>query len=93
MESLTDLIGNYRLMKPGGKIIDERSTLIGYFSEEVKRPAKTVGIRLAHYSLDQLYGLQAAYKDRLNRDGRVTADKYWWAMTRTHSVDKPPCSR
>lgn len=87
MESLTDLLGNYRVMKPGGKIVDERSTLIGYFVEEIKRPAKMIGIRLQHYSLDQLYGLQASYKDRLRRDGQVTAHKYWWAVTRTKAVE------
>lgn len=45
-----------------------------------------MGIRLAHYSIDQLYALQSAYKDRLTRSGRSTADKYFWYITKT--VDK-----
>lgn len=86
MESLADFFGTYRLVKPGGKVLDERATLIKYFCDELKREPKVVGIRLAHYTLDQLYGLQSSYKDRLSRNGEETARKYWWAITRTTKI-------
>lgn len=83
MESLADLFGRYRTLTPKGKPLDERAELIRYFSEEFKREPRVVGVRLAHYKLDELYGLQSAYKDRLQRNGRDTARKYFWWVTKT----------
>jgi hypothetical protein len=85
--SASDLFGNYRLIQQTGKPLNERSLLVKYFCDNLKRAPKYMGIRLAHYSIDQLYALQSAYKDRLTRSGRSTADKYFWYITKT--VDKP----
>lgn len=82
-----DLFGNYRLIKPNGRAVNERAALIGWFADEVKRKPVLIGIRLAHYkTIDDLYGLQSAYKDRLTRNGKETADKYFWYITRTNET-------
>lgn len=85
VEHIKDLFGIERFTTPKGPS-SERSTLIKYFSEQIERPAKYVGIRLAHYSLDQLYGLKSAYADRLTRNDRTTAQKFWWYITKTEKV-------
>lgn len=81
-----DLFGNYRIIK-GDRVLDERATLIKYFVDEIKRPPQFIGVRLSHYTLDQLYALQSSYKDRLNRNNRETADKWWWFTTKTQAVE------
>lgn len=80
-----DLFGIERFLssKKEGKAISERAGLVKYFSESMGRPAQFVGVRMAHLSLDQLYGLQSAHKDRVNRNGDVAAARYWWFITRT----------
>jgi len=85
MEHISDLFGRKRTITPKGAM-NERAELIKYFSEEMNREPKVVGIRLGHYKLDQLYALQSAFKDRLKRNGRETAMKYVWAITRTTKV-------
>ncbi len=83
---ITDLFGNHRTLRAdsrGPRPLDERATLIAYFSKEIDRPAKLIGIRLAHYDLRMLYALQSAFKDRLNRNDRETARKYFWFITKT----------
>ncbi len=82
MELSRDLFGIERFMTPKGPT-SERATLVQYFSEQIERPVKMVGIRLSHYSLDHLYALKSAYTDRLKRNGKDTAQKYWWWSTRT----------
>jgi hypothetical protein len=47
-------------------------------------------MRLAHYNIDDLYALKSAYTDRLNRDGRLTARKYFYWMTKTEVIPTPP---
>lgn len=83
--SIADLFGRHHALR-GGKVLNERATLIGFFSTEMTRPAPQIGVRLAHYSLDDLYGLQSAFKDRLHRDGKEQAQKYFWWMTRMHTL-------
>lgn len=86
MESISDIFGRMRTNLPTGRILSERSELIRFFSEEIDRPAKQVGIRLAHYSLSQLYALKSAYADRLKRNGKETARKYYWSVSRTQKI-------
>ena len=86
MESIADLFGRFRTLLPKGKVLNERAELVKYFSEEMKREPKVTGIRLGHYTLDQLYALQSAYKDRLHRNGKETAIKYLWAVSRTSKI-------
>lgn len=80
---IVDLFGNSRFQNSKGKLLSERSALTGYFATETGKDPKVIGIRLAHYSLDQLYGLQSGYKDRLNRNNREQANKWFWWTTRT----------
>jgi hypothetical protein len=97
--SLFDLLKDWKPPKKGS----ERGELLTYFSKEIGRPVKYIGIRMAHYSVDQIYGLKSAYKDRLVRpcgdclrDGatgackhsNVTAQKYWWWITKTTREEK-----
>lgn len=86
MESIGDLFGRMRTALPKGKTLNERAELVQYFSEALNRPAKVVGIRLAHYTLEQLYGLKSAFKDRLQRNGKEAATKYLWAVSRTIKI-------
>lgn len=96
MESIADIFGRMRTIFPKGKVLDERAELVKYFEGEINKSrgtrgnlsSKFFGTRLSHYSLSELYALQSGYKDRLKRDGRETADKYWWAITRTTNVTK-----
>lgn len=83
--SISDLFGNHKLLKQG-KPVSERATLIGFFADTVQKPARIIGIRLAHYSLDDLYALQSCVKDRIVRNSQETAEKYFWAVTRTLST-------
>ncbi len=91
--SLFDLLKGYKPPKKG----TERGELLEYFAKEIGRPVKYIGVRLAHYSVDQLYGLKSAYNDRLIRPcgeclrqgvvatcthARTTAAKYWWWITK-----------
>lgn len=95
--SLFELLKDYQPPKKGS----ERGELLQYFSKEVERPIKYIGVRLSHYTLDQLYGLQSTYKDRLVRPcgdclkqgatsackhSVVTAQKFWWWTTKTVST-------
>lgn len=83
--SASDLFGNYRLIKEG-KPLNERATLIAYFVKEIGREPKLMGIRLAHYNIGQLYALKSSYEDRVRRNDKTTADKYFWALTRTQKA-------
>lgn len=60
--------------------------LVGFFSDELQRAPKIIGIRLGHYSVNQMYALQSAFKDRQVRDGQEAAEKYWWFTTRTQKL-------
>jgi len=73
-------------MKPGGKVLDERAELIKFFAEKLEREPKVVGIRLAHYTLSDLYALKSQYIDRLNRNGKEAARKHWWWQTKTQKA-------
>lgn len=86
MELIADLFGKIRTFTNKGKVLDERTELVAYFAGEMKREHKVTSIRLAHYSLSDLYALKSAYKDRLQRNGKEPAIKYLWAITRTTSV-------
>ena len=84
MESIADLFGRIRTALPGGKALDERSELVKYFSQKLERSPKIIGVRLAHYKLSDLYALKSSFNDRLKRNGREAAMKYWWWITKTH---------
>ena len=88
--SMKDLLGNFRLVKSGGIPMSERATVIHFFEQQgfthkdgKKLTARELGVRLAHYNLDQLYGLKSSYSDRLQRNGKEAARKYWWSITKT----------
>jgi hypothetical protein len=83
MESMADLFGRWRPLTAKGAVLSERASLVAYFEKEIQRAAKIIGVRLGHYSLSELYALRSQYKDRLDRDGKTAARKYWWAITRT----------
>lgn len=71
--------------------IGERASLIKFFSDQVEKSPKIVGIRLSHYSMDQLYALKSSYSDRLNRNGRVAARKYFFWQSKTAlAIPKEP---
>lgn len=91
--SAQDLFGKYRLIKQGGNPINERAALIGYFTDfdftgknGKSLDAQVIGVHLAHFSLDQLYALQAGFKDRIKTHGTVTARKWWWYASRTKKL-------
>jgi hypothetical protein len=94
MESFSDLWGRLRSATPKGKVLNERAELVMFFESEINKrrqkngqlPSKFFGYRLSHYSLSELYALKSNYSDRLRREGRETADKYWWWMTKTTKV-------
>ena len=86
MQSVADLFGHLRTLLPKGKVLNERAELISYFSEALKRPPQYMGVRLAHYSISDLYGLKSAYSDRLTRNGKEKADSYFYWMTKTRKV-------
>lgn len=85
MNTLFDLLQDYKLPEKSRKT--ERGELLKFFSQEVQRPIRLIGIRLSHYSIQDLYGLKSAYTDRLGRDGRDAANKNWWWTTRTEKVE------
>lgn len=80
-----DLFGIDRFLstKQEGGAISERAGLVKYFSESLERPPKFVGVRMAHYTLDQMYAIRSQYEDRLKRNDAATAAKWWWWTTRT----------
>lgn len=80
---LSDLFGRQRTLLPKGKILDERAELISYFTSELGKESKVIGIRLAHYSLSDLYALKSAYNDRLHRNGKEAAQKYFYWVSKT----------
>lgn len=86
MEAIKDLFNIDRYLTPKGKVLDERATLIKFFADAVERPPHVVGIRLAHFNLSLLYALKSGYQDRLTRNGREAAHKWFWWSTRTHAV-------
>ena len=88
--SMMDLLGNFRLVKSGGIPMSERATVIHFFEQQnfthkdgTKLTARELGVRLAHYDLSSLYALKSAYNDRLERNGKTAALKYWWYITKT----------
>lgn len=83
MESVTDLFNIERYLGNGGRVMDERASLIGYFSEALERPVKQIAIRLAHYTISDLYALKSGWNDRLRTHGEISTRKWWWFVTRT----------
>lgn len=73
MESITDLFGKYRLMKPGGKTLDERATLIKYFHERARDKegqlfeVSYIGMRLSHLKVNDLYYLKSICESESKR--------------------------
>jgi hypothetical protein len=86
MESIADLFGRFRTLLPKGKVLNERAELINFFVKATGRTPQRVGVRLAHYTLSDLYALKSAYSDRLARNGAAAANKYWWWCTKTTQI-------
>ena len=89
MESLNTLFGGYSVIKRG-KPLNERAMLIKFFVDEgfedkkgKKLSPAYLGKRLAHYTVDDLYALKSSYTDRLNRNSKLQAVKYFWFITKT----------
>ncbi len=80
--SASDLFGRMRIIKKEGKVESERASLIRYFTTVMEKAPQVVGVRLAHYSLKDLYYLQSDHKDRARRDA-LAAKKWLWVITRT----------
>ena len=90
---IKDLFGNLRWFKPHAtesRPLSERAALIRFFEQQnfthkdgTKLTARELGVRLAHYNLYELYGLKSSYSDRLTRNGKEAARKYWWYITET----------
>ena len=78
-----DLFGGTRIFKEKGKVESERSSAVRWFVEKTGRDPKYIAIRTAHFSLEQLYYLQSAWRDRENRDGVDTARKHFYYMIKT----------
>lgn len=78
--SAFELLKGYELPVKKGS---ERGELIKFFADAVERPPRVVAIRLSHYSVSELYALKSAYNDRLARNGKTAALKYWWYITKT----------
>lgn len=89
MQSIKDLFGTERFIKPSGKLLSERGALIGYFAKAFDRDPQYTGVRLAHYTLDDLYGLKSAYEDRARKNS-LGAIKYLWKITETERVYPHP---
>ena len=88
MEHIADLFGNYRTIKPGGKVLDERRELVKFFCKtfDYKRP-DLMGMRLAHYkTISDLYAIKSGVNDRLKRDGLVRARKWFFWVTDTKPI-------
>lgn len=83
LAAISTLFGEQRFMKPQGKVESERSTLIRWFAEQTGKDPKVIAIRLSRYHISELYYMQSTYKDRLNRDGKETADRHFWWNTKT----------
>ena len=81
-----DLFGIERFITPKGKPMSERAGLIKYFVEELGKEPKVVGIRLAHYSLQDLYYLKSSVSDIVRRNGMTAGSKYFWWATRTEKI-------
>lgn len=66
--------------------LSERGELIKYFVEQTGKKPQQIAVRLAHYTMSELYALKSAYNDRLRRNGKEAAQKYWWWQTKTTKV-------
>lgn len=86
MEHISDLFGRMRTPLPQGKVLDERAELIKFFCDKLHRRPQQIGVRLAHYALSELYALQSGFKDRENRDGIATAQKWLMWVSKTEEV-------
>lgn len=87
--SMTDLFGNFVLPQVI-KGTSERGNIIGYFmtqgfvgAKDRVLETKNVASLLSHFTVSQLYALKSAYEDRLKRNGKESARKYWWYAVRT----------
>lgn len=74
--SASDLFGNYRLIKQGGKPLNERATLLKYFHERAKDryglpfDISYIGMLLAHLKdVRDLYYLKSICEDSVRRGG------------------------
>ena len=90
--SAFDLLGNYRILKQGGKAESERSTLLRFFQDQKFKhkdgtlfTGKELGMRCAHLTLRDLYHIQSVYKDIEHRQGREKAGAHFMSSTKTYT--------
>ena len=99
---MSDLFGNDRFLKPQGKQLDERATLIQFFADNLQKAARPIAVRLSHFSIDDLYTLKSQFKDRERRPchlclkagmtgscahSHATASKFFWWATKTQTSE------
>lgn len=87
--STKDLFGNF-VLPPQKKGQSERGNLLSFFKKQgfIDQKGKILEYRnlavlLSHFTVSQLYALKSAYEDRLTRNGKDGAWKYWWFVIRT----------
>lgn len=89
--SISDLFGRLRDLKPGGKALNERSSLIKFFYDQkfthrdgARFSKQELGVRCAHLKLSDLYYIQSVYKDKMHRG--ENAVYYFMGATKTKSI-------
>lgn len=76
-----DLFNIERFIKPhatNSKVLNERSGAIKYFVDTFNLNPKRLAPKLAHLDISMLYALQSQVKDRINRQSKETARKYFY---------------
>lgn len=77
----------YKFQEKGKDKKTERGELLRFFVDNIKnKNGKSykfpfIAMKLSHLSINDLYYFVSACKDRLNREGQVTMQKYfWWSI-------------
>ena len=83
MKSLFELLEQRKEVK----IKSERAELIKFFVDNLRNkkdekfPAKMIAIKLSHIPTKDLYYMISVFKDKVNRDGLQSANKwFWWSI-------------
>lgn len=92
MKPLADFLA---VARPKPKATSERAECIRFFHERLKdkkgKPfsPRMLGVRLAHFSISELYAIQSVFKDISNRNGSTAAQKYFWWVSKTEKETAP----
>ena len=89
-QSITDLLGHTRYLSPQkGKPLDERASLIKWFSDTFNLNPVRLAIKMSHIkNIDDLYFLQSDTKDIIERKELTAARKAMYARIRTNEVNE-----